>query len=109
MWFRLTKISLSSYIIFSLILGIVVGLFFGEIVLPLNFIGKAFIQLLQMAVLPYIVISLIHGLGRLTKSDAQLIATKGIKLFLFLMDGGSGSYLCLPLVLSPCRDLRFFQ
>ncbi|HAY21837.1 MAG TPA: hypothetical protein DCY27_06655 [Desulfobacterales bacterium] len=109
LWFRLTKISLSSYIIFSLILGIAVGLFFGEIVLPLNFIGKAFIQLLQMAVLPYIVISLIHGLGRLTKSDAQLIATKGIKLFLFLWTVGLVVIFVFPLSFPHVETSVFFS
>ena len=67
LWSRLTKISLSTYILLSLILGVLVGLFFGEMVRPLDFIGKAFIKLLQMAVLPYIVVSLIHGLGSLSR------------------------------------------
>jgi len=88
LWSRLTGISLSTYILLSLILGVLAGLFFGDMVRPLDFIGKAFIKLLQMAVLPYIVVSLIHGLGSLSKSDAQLIATKGLKLILFLWTVG---------------------
>ena len=42
-------------------LGIVVGLFFGELVKPLEVIGQIFIGLLQMTVLPYILVSLIAG------------------------------------------------
>lgn len=109
MWSRLTKISLSAYILSGLILGVVVGLFFGETVRPLDFIGKAFIKLLQMAVLPYIVVSLIHGLGSLSRSDAQLIATKGLKLFLFLWTVGLIVIFVFPLAFPTVETSAFFS
>ena len=108
LWSRLTRISLSTYILLSLILGVLVGLFFGEMVRPLDFIGKAFIKLLQMAVLPYIVVSLIHGLGSLSRSDAQLIATKGLKLLLFLWTVGLLVIFVFPLAFPTGGDLRLF-
>lgn len=108
-WFRLSKISLSSYILFSLILGILVGLFLGEMVRPLNFIGKAFIRLLQMAVLPYIVVSLIHGLGSLSRSDARLIATKGLKLILFIWTVGLLLIFVFPLAFPLVETSAFFS
>lgn len=109
MWSRLTRISLSSYILLGLILGLLVGLFFGEMVRPLNFIGKAFIKLLQMAVLPYIVVSLIHGLGRLSRSDAQLIATRGYKLLLFLWTVGLLVIFVFPLAFPLVETSAFFS
>jgi len=109
MWSRLTRISLSSYILLSLILGAVFGLFFGEMVRPLNFIGKAFIKLLQMAVLPYIVVSLIHGLGSLSKSDARLIATRGCKLLLFLWTVGLVIIFIFPLAFPLVETSAFFS
>jgi Na+/H+-dicarboxylate symporter len=109
MWSRLTRISLSSYILLSLILGVLVGLFFGEMVRPLNFIGKAFIKLLQMAVLPYIVVSLIHGLGSLSKSDARLIATQGYKLLLFLWAVGLVVIFAFPLAFPLVETSAFFS
>ena len=109
MWSRLTRVSLSSYILLSLILGVVVGLFFGEMVRPLNFIGKAFIKLLQMAVLPYIVVSLIHGLGSLSKSDARLIATRGYKLLLFLWTVGLVVIFIFPLAFPLVETSAFFS
>ncbi|MHB9073294.1 MAG: cation:dicarboxylate symporter family transporter [Desulfobaccales bacterium] len=105
----MTKISLSSYILLGLILGVVVGLFFGEMVRPLDFIGKAFIKLLQMAVLPYIVVSLIHGLGSLSRSDAQLIATKGLKLLLFLWTVGLLVIFIFPLAFPTVETSAFFS
>ena len=53
--------SLSTKIIIGLILGIAVGLFFGEHVAFLSYGADAFILLLQMSVLPYIVASLVAG------------------------------------------------
>jgi Na+/H+-dicarboxylate symporter/ABC-type amino acid transport substrate-binding protein len=109
MWSRLTKISLSTYILLGLILGVVAGLFFGQIVRPLDFIGKAFIKLLQMAVLPYIVVSLIHGLGSLSRSDAQLIATKGYKLLLLLWAVGLLVIFVFPLAFPTVESSAFFS
>ena len=59
-------LSVSSQVVLALLLGVVVGLFFGEHIAFLQSIGKAFILLLQMTVLPYIVLSLITSLRNLT-------------------------------------------
>jgi Na+/H+-dicarboxylate symporter len=77
---RLSRIFLSTWIFIGLGLGLFVGLFFGELCRPLNFIGKAFLRLLQMAVLPYMVVSLIHGVGSLSPTDAKLMAGKGLTM-----------------------------
>jgi Na+/H+-dicarboxylate symporter len=77
---RLSQISLSTWIFIGLGLGLFVGLFFGELCRPLNFIGKAFLRLLQMAVLPYTVVSLIHGVGSLSPTDAKLMVGKGLTM-----------------------------
>jgi Na+/H+-dicarboxylate symporter len=55
--------SLSTLVLLAFALGIRVGLFFGEDVAFLQPFGDAYIGLLQMTVLPYIVLSLIYGLG----------------------------------------------
>ena len=55
--------SLSTRILLGLLLGIVCGLFFGEKMAVFEPLGSAFILLLQMTVLPYMLVSLILGLG----------------------------------------------
>lgn len=77
MFGRLSRMSLSSWIFISLGMGVICGLFFGDLCRPLDFVGEAFVKLLQMAVLPYMVVSLILGIGSLSKDDAKLIAAKG--------------------------------
>ncbi len=55
--------SLSAKIFLALILGVCTGLFLGEMVAFLDIVGEVYIKLLQMTVLPYVILSLIMGLG----------------------------------------------
>ena len=71
------KQNLSTQILVGLILGILVGLFLGEMASSLAFIGTIFIRLFQMPVIPYIIVSLIGSLGRLTYTQAKSIFLKG--------------------------------
>ncbi|BCX88893.1 proton glutamate symport protein [Methylomarinovum tepidoasis] len=75
------RTSLSQRILIGLLLGIVTGLFLGERAAPLNLIGRAYIGLLQMSILPYMVVSLIAGIGGLDYTKAKRLAlTAGIVL-----------------------------
>lgn len=65
-------------------LGILTGLFFGEMVAFLEVVGEIWIKLLQMTVLPYVMVSLIIGLGSLNYSEALLLARKGSVMLLLL-------------------------
>jgi Na+/H+-dicarboxylate symporter len=58
-------------------LGLSAGLFFGELMTVFEPIGDIFIGLLQMAVWPYIVVSLIGGLGRLSSEQAMKLGLRG--------------------------------
>src|SRR5438445_8634799 len=66
-------LSVSSQVVLALLLGALVGLFFGEQIAFFQNIGKAFILLLQMTVLPYIVLSLMTGLGHLTYQQVKAL------------------------------------
>lgn len=58
--------SLATKVMLGLVLGIAVGVFFGDQLAFLGVAGRVFIQLLQMAVLPFVAVSLSAGLGSLT-------------------------------------------
>ena len=75
---------LSGMIFIGLALGIASGLFFGEMVGFLEVVGEAWIALLQMTVLPYVMFSLIVGLGRLGYQEALTLAKK-VGLLLILL------------------------
>jgi Na+/H+-dicarboxylate symporter/ABC-type amino acid transport substrate-binding protein len=69
-------------VLWGLLLGLGFGLFFGEHCRPLKVVGDAFIKLLQVTVLPYVTVSLIHGIGSLTGSEAKNLARKAGTLLL---------------------------
>jgi Na+/H+-dicarboxylate symporter/ABC-type amino acid transport substrate-binding protein len=64
-------LSLSAKIIIGLVAGIACGLFFGEHCGWLESFGDAFVNLLQMTVLPYITCSLVLNIGRLSPRRAR--------------------------------------
>lgn len=67
---------LAGQVLIGLLLGAVTGVFFGELAAPLGIIGHVFIGLLQMTVVPYIVVSLSAGLGRLSFAEAKTLAVR---------------------------------
>ena len=78
------KLSLSTRILLGIFLGILVGLFFGERVEWMSIPGDAFIGLLQMTVLPYIMFSLIVNIGRMPAGEGMRMIRYGV-LFLTLL------------------------
>ena len=76
--------SLTTKILIGMGLGILAGLFFGEKTAVLTIVGKGFVQLLQMSVIPFVMISLIAGVGRLSYREALSLAKKGGVILLVL-------------------------
>jgi Na+/H+-dicarboxylate symporter/ABC-type amino acid transport substrate-binding protein len=79
---RWRRLSLSSRILIGLGLGMLTGLFLGELAQPLEFVSKAYIRLMQMTVVPYMAVALMVGLGQLSISQAKLLAVRGLVLLL---------------------------
>lgn len=76
------KGNLPLQIFFGMILGIFSGLFLGDLAAPLEKLGKAFIMLLKMPILPYMSLSLVHAIGSLSPKEAgSLLKRGGICLF----------------------------
>jgi Na+/H+-dicarboxylate symporter len=101
--------SLSTQVIASLVLGVAAGIFFGEMMAPIRILGEIFIGLLQMTVLPYIMLSLILGLGRLTFAEARLLATKGGLYILLFWVIGLGVIAAMTLAFPDWESASFFS
>src|SRR5210317_1050225 len=69
--------TLSGRIFVGLGVGVLTGLFFGELVADLKLAGDIFVKLLQITVLPYIIVSLIAGFGRMQMDQARRLAVRG--------------------------------
>jgi len=68
---RLKRRGMTRSLIASLALGVFVGLFFGERTSILKPVGATYVGLIQMTILPYIMVSLIRGVGSLSMREAR--------------------------------------
>jgi proton glutamate symport protein len=68
---------LAAKALIAIILGIIAGIVFGPLCSVVKPVGDIFVMLLQMVVLPYISLSLIHGLGSLTPEIAKNLLKRG--------------------------------
>jgi Na+/H+-dicarboxylate symporter len=66
----------SRQILVGLAAGVALGLFLGELAAPLQVVADAYVRLLQMTVLPYVTVSLVAGLGSLSKEQAKVMFTR---------------------------------
>ena len=70
-------VSLSTQILIGLALGVFLGFFLGEKASIFAIIGKAYVGLIQMSILPYMVVSLMLGIGSLSYEKAGKLAITG--------------------------------
>ena len=78
------KLSLATKILIGLGLGVLTGLFFGELTAPLQIVSTAYLRLMQMTVIPYVAAALITGLGELELFQAKKLAVRlGFLILLF--------------------------
>ena len=103
------RLSLSTQVLLGLVLGVAAGVFFGELTESLAVVGNAFILLLQMTVLPYVVTSLIAGLGRLDLREARTLAWRAGGLLVALWSLGLLLVLMLPLAFPDWKAASFFS
>jgi Na+/H+-dicarboxylate symporter len=103
------RFSLSTNILIGMFLGIACGVFFGEKVAFLQVAGNAFIKLLQMTILPYILVSLINGIGGLTFDQARELAKKGGVLLLLFWAIAFGMIFLVPLSFPTLESSSFFS
>ena len=102
-------LSLSTMIFMGLGLGVLAGLFFGEMVAFLEVIGEIWIKLLQMTVLPYVMLSLVTGLGRLDYADALLLARKAGLMLLLLWGVSLAIVFVFPFTFPSWESSSFFS
>ena len=91
------QLGLSELTLIGLFVGIGCGLFFGEGCAKFQILGDAFVGLLQMTVLPYIVLSLIGGIGKLDLKHSKQLAGKAILVLLLLWTIAIVTILLIPL------------
>ena len=103
------RIGIATQVFIGLGLGILVGVFFGEDAAFLKIGGDAFIALLQITVIPYVMVALITSLGRLTLADAKALGLRGGSILLVLWAVGLVVVLLSPLAFPNWPSASFFS
>ncbi len=75
---RLFKISLTWQMAIATVVGILCGLFFGDLCDVFAPYASAYIMLLKITAVPYLIGAIIHGVGQLSVSTAKQILKKGL-------------------------------
>ena len=70
---RVMSLSLPAWVLMGAAFGTLVGIFLGEGCAVLKPIGSAYVMMLQAVVYPYIICSLVHGLGRLSPAKSNSV------------------------------------
>lgn len=103
------NLSLTTLILIGLGLGVFTGLLVGERAAVLEPVGSAFIRLLQMAVLPYFIVALPLGFGRLSFDEAKAVGLRIIKFSVVLWLLAIGLVFVFPLTFPPLESAAFFS
>ncbi|MDC0936301.1 cation:dicarboxylase symporter family transporter, partial [Pirellulales bacterium] len=93
----------------GLLLGILCGVFFGEYCAPLQIVGQAYVGLLQMTVLPYLVTSLIAKMGRLDLQQARKLGAVMLVTLVILWAIGIGLVVAASAIFPPIEGASFFS
>lgn len=106
-----TKFTLSNsaQMMLALLFGVITGLFFGEMVGWMSIIGNSVILLMQMTVFPYIVVSLVGGIGRLSKQNAGMLFREAGLIMVLLWLVGMLVILITPLMFPVVESASFFS
>ncbi|MBL4799135.1 MAG: cation:dicarboxylase symporter family transporter [Oleispira sp.] len=103
------SISSSAQMLWALVFGVMVGLFFGEAVAWMSVIGNSVILLMQMTVFPYIVVSLVGGIGKLTKDSASMLFSRSGIVMLSLWVLGLVVIFLMPFAFPEIESASFFS
>ena len=103
------RMSLSTLVLICFALGIITGLFFGEKVAWMEGIGNAFIKLLQMTIIPYIVVSLMTSLGKMSYEQARSLGVEVGKLMLLFWIVGLLAIYLIQFIFPSWESASFFS
>jgi len=99
----------TTQVVLSVVFGILAGIFFGEWISPVGMVGTAYVRLLQMTIIPYIMVSLIHGFGRLTRQQAVRVAPRLALIMLIFWGIGLTLVMLMPLTFPDRMGAAFFN
>ena len=101
--------STTRNILIGLALGVATGLFLGEKAELLQFAAEGYLRLLQMTVLPYVMVSLVAGIGSLDGARARRLFVRVGTLSLVLWALAIGAVMLMPFAFPEVESASFFS
>ena len=101
--------SSTQNILIGLGLGTLLGLFLGERAALLQFMADGYLRLLQMTVFPYVIVSLITGIGSLDAKRARDLFVRVGALTLVLWGLALAAVFLMPLTFPAIQNAFFFS
>ena len=101
--------SFTKQMLLGLFLGIGIGIFLGEFSQPFSIVGNIYIGLLQMTVLPYIVVSLVANLGRISWSESRGLLLAAVSVLALILILGMGMLIVIPYAFPEWQSGSFFR
>jgi Na+/H+-dicarboxylate symporter/ABC-type amino acid transport substrate-binding protein len=89
--------------------GVAAGIFFGEWTRVLQPAADGFVKLLQMAVLPYLTVSLVSSIGALRLDDLRRLGGRAALVLLGLWSLALGCAFLMPITFPPTESGTFFS
>ena len=106
---KFPRISLTLWILVGFLLGILTGLFFGELCSVLQPFSDAFIKIWQITILPSVAISLLVGIGSLKRNTAKAIILKACLVILVIWVIGVVGFFSFQLAFPHHQEASFFR
>ena len=97
------------HLIIGLAAGIFVGLFLGERARAFSGVADGFVKLLQMAVLPYVTVSIVQSLGSLRPEHLRRLGLRSLFVLAALWALALGTAFLMPLTFPHVESSRFFS
>jgi len=101
--------SFSKKILLGLGLGVLAGLFLGERAAFLQVAADGYVKLLQMTVLPYVMVSIVSGLGSLSFAQARTLGVRAGAVLLLLWMLALALVFVFPLMFPAMETASFFS
>jgi Na+/H+-dicarboxylate symporter len=99
----------SARILLGLAAGVFTGLFFGEAAAALQPAADTYIRLMQMTVLPYLLLTLIGGLGQLDHATARRLGGRAVLLAGLLIALSLGVVAVMPMAFPVLESASFYS
>lgn len=95
------KVSSTTWIVLSMVLGVVAGFVIGEPMTQVKFIGDIFFHLVQMGIIPFVMCTIIEAVGALDAKALSGYGLKGIAWFAGSSLLAAGIGLVLAVIIQP--------